>query len=216
MLQNDLVFWHPTETENAAYLSWGSSQGKFETLYNHTVERWNSITGKLESCNLRIGGKVAEFGAGMGLLDEMVEPGAELLLLDHTDVYIKQRPKPLSSRCEPMIFNADNLRKLQAERGNRYDWLVSIATFYHVEIITAAALILELGKVVKPGGHVMIHGFNPCQNGGDVRGRATFAHLFRKYPDYVLDLNFLGKALVPEYEEIFRDHDTVVFKKAKA
>jgi len=72
MLKNDEVFWMPTEMDNAAYRSWGGSEGDFAKLWEHSVARWQWIRHQLS----RIGvsaprGKVIEFGSGMGLLDDL-------------------------------------------------------------------------------------------------------------------------------------------------
>jgi hypothetical protein len=71
MLKDDEVFWQPSDTHNAPRLSWGSSNGNFEVLWDHTKNRWNRTLQILSREGLpHPRGKIVEFGSGMGLLDD--------------------------------------------------------------------------------------------------------------------------------------------------
>src|ERR1041385_488531 len=96
----------------------------------------------------------------MGLLGDLLDDTCScLVMLDHCDAYIRERARPPSARCRHVLWSPEGLARLQAEPAS-YDWLISLAVFWHVEDPTAAALIRELGKTLKPGGYVLIHGFN--------------------------------------------------------
>lgn len=212
MLKNDAVFWLPSKTENAAYLSWGNSHGDFSRLWEHSQRRWDSILKNLT----RIGapfpsGRIIEFGSGMGLLDDLLDDGSScIVMLDHTDAYLRERPHPLKPRCRHVLWSPEGLNNLQAESAS-YDWLIAIAVFYHVEDITAAALVLELGKLLKPGGHVLIEGWNSATV-EIVRQKSDQRRLFSRYPNYVLNLDLLQETLAPTFRELCR-HGTLLYRK---
>jgi SAM-dependent methyltransferase len=88
------------------------------------------------------------------------------------------------------------LARLHAEPPS-YDWFISIAVFWHVEDPTAAALIREFGKLLKPGGYVLIEGWNSATP-EKMREMSTHHRLFSSYPTYVLNLDLLQKTLEPD------------------
>lgn len=212
VLKNDEIFWQPAGGDNAPYLSWGSSGGDFEVLREHSRKRWGSILNNLTRAGLpHPKGNILEFGSGMGLLDELIDdPASRLTMLDHTAEYIAQRPFALSSRCRHVLWSSANLDALQAEPAD-YDWLLSIAVFYHVDDATAAALIRELGVLLRRGGHVLIRGFTRA-TADWVREAGTRERLFGRYPTYPLDLDRLSAALAPEFVEQCRD-GVLVYRK---
>jgi 2-polyprenyl-3-methyl-5-hydroxy-6-metoxy-1,4-benzoquinol methylase len=212
VLRNDEIFWKPNETKNAARLSWGSSDGSFEVLWDHTQTRWSKILGSLDKAGVPApSGKIVEFGSGMGLLDDLLgDVDAAITMLDHTDAYIAQRPHPLSARCRHILWSRRNVDALLAEPAD-YDWLVSIAVFYHVDDATAASLILKLGEVLRPGGYVLIAGFNPA-TAEWMRSEASGDRIFRRYPNYALNIDLMRDALAPDYEEVCRD-GPLVYRK---
>jgi GrpB-like predicted nucleotidyltransferase (UPF0157 family) len=81
---------------------------------------------------------------------------------------------------------------------------MSIAVFYHLDTSTAAALIRELAMLLRPGGHVLIEGWNPATP-EQVRALSSRDRLFSMYPNYPLDVDLLAAALGPELEERWRD-----------
>ena len=86
----------------------------------------------------------------MGHLDDLLgDTCTSLLMLDHTDGYINQRRRPLTSRCRHVIWSAESLDALRAE-GVVHDWLVFLAVFFHLDDATAAALIRTLGERCTP------------------------------------------------------------------
>jgi 2-polyprenyl-3-methyl-5-hydroxy-6-metoxy-1,4-benzoquinol methylase len=216
MLKNDQVFWQPDDDNNAPYLSWGSSGGAFDTLWNHAQVRWKTTLEVLTEKDLpHPRGKIVEFGSGMGLLDDLLgDLGSTITMLDHTSDYISQRPKPLSPRCRHVLWSAKNLQLLQSETPD-YDWLLSIAVFYHVDDPTAVALIREIGTVLRPGGHVLIRGFTVASV-ETMRLLAERRRLFRTYPTYALNLDLLRDTLAPDYEELYRDNNVLVYRKRDA
>ena len=205
MLKNDEIFWEPNEQRNAALLSWGGSEGDFAVLWAHTQRRWAWIL----ECLARTGvpapsGRVVEFGSGMGLLDDLLDhTTSSIVMLDHTEAYLEQRPRPLSPRCRPVRWSSEALDGLQTERGS-YDWLISVAVFYHVDDATAVALVRELGELLRPGGYVVIEGWSPATP-DRVRDMAERQRLFARYPSYVLNVDLLGATLALEYEELCRE-----------
>lgn len=206
------MFWKPDKEENVVSLSWGGSGGDFSKLWEHSQNRWNGVKANLARLNIAPpSGRIVEFGTGMGLLDDLIEDkNAVILMLDHTQAYIKERSKSLSARCRLVLWTPDNLETLCSEPGS-YDWLISIAVFYHVEDITAAALILELGKLLKPGGYVLIQGWNRSTP-EEIRQRANKERLFSRYPNYLLNLDLLKSALAPDYRELSRQ-DLLLYQK---
>jgi SAM-dependent methyltransferase len=205
MLKNDEIFWRPTESENAPYLSWGSSGGDFGVLWDHTRKRWDSILRTLDRAGIPAPrGRIVEFGSGMGLLDELIEDAdTRITMLDNNSDYIAARPRPLSARCRHVLWTKANLDMLQSE-PSEYDWLMSIAVFYHVDDATAVGLIAELGKLLRPAGRVLIDGFTVA-TADAVRAAGNRRRLFARYPTYLLDLDLLRDALAPEYREVWRD-----------
>ena len=205
MLKNDEIFWHPSQKGNASCLSWGGSDGDFTNLWDHSLKRWQSIVHTLRDANVPSPrGKIVEFGSGMGLLDELLDdPSTEIVMLDHTTAYIEQRATPLSSRCRHVLFTRDNLARLQQSEAGSCDWLVSIAVFYHVDEATAVALIQELGKLLKPKGHVLIHGWLES-NSDALRTSANLKRLFVRYPEYFINWDLVRSCLEPEYREVYR------------
>jgi hypothetical protein len=117
MLKNDEIFWEPDEQRNAALLSWGGSDGDFEVLWAHTQKRWEWIL----HCLARTGvpapsGRVVEFGSGMGLLDDLLDhTTSNIVMLDHTEEYLEQRPRPLSPRCQPVRWSSEALRPIAGD-----------------------------------------------------------------------------------------------------
>ena len=212
MLKNDEIFWEPNDQRNAALLSWGGSEGDFAVLWAHTQRRWAWIL----ECLARTGvpapsGRVVEFGSGMGLLDDLLDhTTSSIVMVDHTDAYLEQRPQPLSPRCKPVRWSSEALDDLQTERGS-YDWLISVAVFYHVDDATAVALIRELGELLRPGGYVVIEGWNP-PTPDLVRKMADRQRLFASYPNYVLNVDVIRAALALEYEEQCRE-DILLYRK---
>ncbi|MBV9951455.1 MAG: class I SAM-dependent methyltransferase [Acidimicrobiia bacterium] len=206
MLRNDVVFWGPRSDHNAALLSWGGSDGDFETLWNHTQKRWGWITDALSIAGAPTPtGRVIEFGSGMGLLDDVLDASTtSLVMLDHTDGYIAQRPHPLSARCRHLLWGPETLDELQRTEAGSFDWAMSIAVFYHLDTATAAALIRELAVLLAPGGHVLVEGWNPATP-EQVRALSSRDRLFSMYPNYPLDVDLLSAALAPELEERCRN-----------
>jgi SAM-dependent methyltransferase len=212
MLKNDEIFWQPTADANAPYLSWGNSRGDFALLFEHSRTRWQKIVEGLDRAGIpRPSGNIVEFGAGMGLLDDLIEdPEARLTLLDHTSDYIAQRDRPLSQRARHVLWTERNLTALQAGPSD-YDWLISVGVFYHIDLTSAAALIFQLGRLLRPGGRVLLEGFMPMTPEW-VREEATRQRLFLRYPTYPIDVDALSQVLAPEYEELSRKH-FLLFRK---
>jgi 2-polyprenyl-3-methyl-5-hydroxy-6-metoxy-1,4-benzoquinol methylase len=213
MLKNDEFFWVPSETNNAVCRSWGGSEGDFEKLWENSARRWKHIGEQLG----RIGvpapsGRIVEFGSGMGLLDDLLDERCScLLMVDHSDAYIRARAHPPSSRCRHVLWSSEELARLQAEPPS-YDWFIALAVFWHVEDSTAAALIREFGKLLRPGGYVLIHGWNTATP-EKVREMSTQPRLFDTYPTYVLNLDLLRETLEPDYQELCRDMILLYRKK---
>jgi 2-polyprenyl-3-methyl-5-hydroxy-6-metoxy-1,4-benzoquinol methylase len=205
MLKNDEIYWEPDEQRNAALLSWGGSEGDFAVLWAHTQQRWGWILQALARTGVPApSGRVVEFGSGMGLLDDLLDhTTSSIVMLDHTEAYLEQRPRPLSPRCRHVRWSSEALDGLQTERGS-YDWLLSVAVFYHVDDATAVALIRELGELLRPGGYVVIAGWNPATP-DHVRDMADRQRLFARYPRYVLNVDLLRATLALEYEELCRE-----------
>ena len=153
MLRNDEVFWHPSQSSNAARLSWGGSEGDFANLWDHSTKKWKSIVRTLRDANLPSPrGKIVEFGPGMGLLDDLLDQTTtEILMLDHTAAYIQQRATPLSARCRHVLFARDNLVELLQSEAESCDWLLSISVFYHVDDATAVATHSGVGETAETG-----------------------------------------------------------------
>ena len=215
MLRNDEAFWEPNERRNAALLSWGASEGDFDVLWAHTRRRWKLILYSLAQAGAPApSGRVVEFGSGMGLLDDLLDDTtSSIVMLDNTEAYLEQRPQPLSPRCRPVRWSSEALDDLQTERGS-YDWLISVAVFYHLDDATAVALIRELGELLKPGGYVLIMGWNPATP-GQIREMANRQRLFTRYPSYALNVDILREALALEYEELCRD-GVLLYRKLAA
>jgi 2-polyprenyl-3-methyl-5-hydroxy-6-metoxy-1,4-benzoquinol methylase len=203
MLKNDEFFWVPTD--NAVCRSWGGSEGDFAKLWEHSATRWTWIRQQLARVGVPVpSGRIVEFGSGMGLLDDLLDDSCScLVMVDHCDAYIRERARPLSDRCRHVLWSKEGLARLQAEPPS-YDWFIALAVFWHVEDSTAAALIREFGKLLKPGGHVLIQGWNTATP-EKVREMSTQHRLFDTYPTYVLNLDLLRQALEPDYHELCRE-----------
>jgi 2-polyprenyl-3-methyl-5-hydroxy-6-metoxy-1,4-benzoquinol methylase len=202
MLKNDEIFWKPDEGRNAALLSWGGSEGDFPVLWAHSQRRWSYILQCLAQTGIPApSGRVVEFGSGMGLLDDLLDDTtSSIVMLDHTDAYIEQRSRPLPPRCRHVLWSPQGLDALQREPAS-YDWLISVAVFYHVDDATAAALVRELGKLLKPGGYVLIEGWNSATP-DSMREIADRKRLFARYPNYLLNVDLLRETLAPEYRAL--------------
>jgi 2-polyprenyl-3-methyl-5-hydroxy-6-metoxy-1,4-benzoquinol methylase len=213
MLKNDEAFWVPTKTSNAASRSWGGSQGDFAKLWGHSAARWMAIRHKLSQVGVPApSGRIVEFGSGIGLLDDLLDDSCScLVMVDHCDAYIRQWGRPLSARCRHVLWSREGLARLHAEPPC-YDWLILLAVFYHVEDPTAAALIRQLGKVLKPGGYALIHGWNSATT-EKVREMSTQRRLFDRYPTYVLNLDLLQETLEPDYQELC--HKTILLYRKR-
>lgn len=215
MLKNDEVHWNPRDAQEAATRSWGSSKGSFAVLWQHSQDRWRRILKTLDRADLpRPRGKIIEFGSGMGLLDDLLADGEAVTMLDHTDAYLAHRPHPLSARCRHVLWSRESVDALLAEAAD-YDWFISIAVFYHLDDATAAALILKLGQVLRPGGFVLIEGFNPATaHWVREEAKASNDRLFRRYPNYALNVDLLRDSLAPDYDEVLRGQLLVYRKNA--
>ncbi len=190
-------------------MSWGGSHGDFDVLWEHTQTRWGYIARTVASFGLHVGGRVLEFGAGLGLFDDVLDDTCTaLVMLDHTDRYIRERPHPLRPRCRHVRWNEDTVATLAADEAP-FDWLVSIAVFYHLDDATAIALIRELGQLLRPGGHVLIEGWNSVRDIGEL---AVRTRLFSRYPNYVLNEDVMRDALAPEFQEL-RQHGVLLYRK---
>ena len=213
MLKNDEIFWHPSQKVNASCLAWGGSGGDFEKLWNHSKKTWKFIVRNLRDANLPAPkGKIVEFGSGMGLLDDLLDQTAtEILMLDHTTAYIQQRATPLSARSRHVLFTQDNLVKVLQSEAESCDWLLSVSVFYHIDEATAVALILELGKLLKPGGYVLIYGWNDS-TADMLRDRGKLERLFARYPQYFINWDLVQSSLAPDYRERCRK-GVVVYQK---
>jgi 2-polyprenyl-3-methyl-5-hydroxy-6-metoxy-1,4-benzoquinol methylase len=213
MLKSDEVCWKPRHAQDAASKSWGSSNGSFAVLWSHSQDRWRGILNGLGKAGIPPPrGKIIEFGSGMGLLDDLLKDAETITMLDHTDAYLAHRPHPLSARCRHVLWSRKSVDALLAEPAD-YDWLVAIAVFYHIDDATAAALILKLGQVLRPGGSVLIQGFN-LATADWVREEASNNRLFRQYPTYALNVDLLRDALAPDYDEVLRGGILVYRKNA--
>ena len=213
MLKNDELFWKIGRKRDAVTQSWGSSKGDIVVLWKHALKRWQIICGYLAAAKIRKPhGSVVEFGAGLGHLDDLLGSSVEnLLLLDHSDGYLKNRPKPLSRRASFLRWNKHNFTRLQAQ-GEQFDWWISIAVFYHIDTASAVALLLESSKLIKRGGHMMVYGWNlPTRESL----RADLNRIFDTYPQYCIDMDQISEAVSPELSEVCRKMDwpTIVFKK---
>ena len=215
MLKNDEIFWHPSQKGNASCLSWGGSGGDFGKLWNHSKKKWKFIVHTLRDANLPLPrGKIVEFGPGVGLLDGFLNQKAtEILMLDHTAAYIEQRATPLSARCRHLLFTRDNLMELLRSEAESCDWLLSLSVFYHVDDATAVAIISELGKLLKPGGYALIHGWNDSTP-AMLRERGNLERLFARYPQYFINWDLVQSSLALDYREIYRK-GIVVYQKSK-
>jgi 2-polyprenyl-3-methyl-5-hydroxy-6-metoxy-1,4-benzoquinol methylase len=213
MLKNDEFFWVPTKTSNAACRSWGGSEGDFAKLWENSATRWNAIRHKISQLGVPApSGRIIEFGSGMGLLDDLLDDSCScLVMLDHCDTYIRERARPLSARCRHVLWSPEGLALLHSEPPS-YDWFIALAVFWHVEDPTAAALIRELGKLLKPGGYVLIHGWNSATP-EKVREMSAQHRLFDSYPTYVLNLDLLQATLEPDYQELCRETILLYRKK---
>jgi SAM-dependent methyltransferase len=192
MLKNDEFFWVPSKTSNAACRSRGGSEGDFAKLWENSATRWQAI--------------------GMGLLDDLLDESCSyLVMVDQCDAYIRERARPLSTRCRHVLWSPEGLARLQAEPPS-YDWFIALAVFWHVDDPTAAALIREFGKLVQPGGYVLIHSWNSA-TAEKVREMSTQHRLFGTYPTYVLNLDLLEQTLEPDYQELCRETILLYRKK---
>ena len=214
MLKNDEVFWSPDEERNAPLLSWGGSEGDFAVLWVHTQRRWSYILENVARAGAPApSGRIVEFGSGMGLLDDLLDDTtSSIVMLDHTDAYIKQRPRPLTPRCRHVLWSRRGLERLQAEPAS-YDWLISVAVFYHVDDATAVALVQELGRLLRPGGYVLIQGWSSATP-DRTREMADRGRLFARYPAYVLDVELVVETLAPEYRALCAD-DILLLQKRR-
>jgi 2-polyprenyl-3-methyl-5-hydroxy-6-metoxy-1,4-benzoquinol methylase len=213
MLKNDERFWTITRKFNAATQSWGSSNGDFALLWQHTIDRWQIICGYLAAAKIgKPRGNVIEFGAGLGHLDDLLDTRVKsLLLLDHSDAYLKCRLKPLSRRTRFLRWNKPNFNNLR-NNGEQFDWWMSIAVFYHIDTASAVTLLLESAKLLKLGGYMLVHGWNDMTR---ETLRANPNRLFDTYPQYSIHMDQISDAVSPELSEIFRTQDwpTIIFKK---
>lgn len=217
MLKNDEAYWKPAGREEAVTLSWGGSVGDFSRLWDHSKRRWEHTERVLRDAGLPApGGRLVEFGAGMGLLDDLLGAQVEeLLMIDNTRSYIEARSRPLSCRCRHILLDPESLARLQREEQGGYDWLVSIATFYHFDDATVVGLVTELGRLLAGGGYVLIRDWNESTPEA-LRAAGTAERLFSTYPRYFLDTDRIGAALAPSYEELHRDHGVLVYRKRSA
>lgn len=214
MLKNDESFWTPEDSSTAAAMSWGGSEGRYDALLQHHRALWRHISYRLDKVDMGPpSGRILEFGAGMGFLDDLVDEGSSIVMLDHTDGFISGRPRPLSKRCRHLEWSATTLDLLRAE-GVPYDWVISIAVFYHLDDATAIALIRELGALLPPGGHVLIEGWNPA-TAADIDAHTGRDRLFGRYPRYFLNLDLLREVLWPDYHELVRE-DILLYRKIRA
>ena len=93
------------------------------------------------------------------------------------------------------------------------DWLLSLSVFYHVDDATAVAIISELGKLLKPGGYALIHGWNDSTP-AMLRERGNLERLFARYPQYFINWDLVQSSLALDYREIYRN-GIVVYQKSK-
>jgi 2-polyprenyl-3-methyl-5-hydroxy-6-metoxy-1,4-benzoquinol methylase len=212
MLRNDEFFWNPDGAENAAWKSWSSSGGDFAALWEQTRTRWRYITRLLGEAGVPTpSGKILEFGAGVGHLDDLLDQTCTgIVMLDHTDAYINARSRPLSARCRHVLWSEEAWHALRREPVD-FDWLIILGVFWHVDDATAVALIRTLGQLLRPGGHVLIEGMERTTP-ELVREMADEARLFQSYPRYSINADLVRDALAPEYRELAR-HDQLVYRK---
>jgi 2-polyprenyl-3-methyl-5-hydroxy-6-metoxy-1,4-benzoquinol methylase len=215
VLKNDEYFWNPSGYKEAVGRSWGGSKGDFNQLWRHTLSRWQQTENILSRAGLPLPkGKVLEFGSGMGLLDDVLDDSvSEILMLDNTKNYILERPTPLSTRCRHSLFTPDSLHQLQLNEKNNFDWLLSIAVFYHIDETTAGALLEELGQLVNEGGHILVREWNEWSL-NDVQKLNNFDRIFNEYPRYFIDSTRLSKILSPEFQLLHRQDGVLLFRKA--
>jgi 2-polyprenyl-3-methyl-5-hydroxy-6-metoxy-1,4-benzoquinol methylase len=192
MLKNDQSFWDPG-CVNPVKLSWGRSDGDFTKLLEHSILRWGVIAERLIKDGVGTpSGHVIEFGAGMGLSDDLLDNSVtKITMLDHSPGYLAARPKPLSSRCEYKKWDPSVLHD-----GHAYDWLLIMAVFYHVDTATAVALLIELSKVIRQGGKILVYGWDD-QSKDNLRADA-YNRLFGNYPHYCVNAAAVIEAVTPE------------------
>lgn len=214
MLNNDQFYWVPREDFNPVSLSWGTAKS-FDALKEHTKLRWDILKKRLLDANLGVpSGEVLEFGPGLGLMDGLFgDEVKRLIFLDHTDKYLDANPEERSDRCEFATWSASNLLELQSRLFKQLDWVYTIATFYHIDTASAVAMILELGKLLKPGGLFMIYGWSDSRTLRD----GPLCRLFGIYPHYVINMEDVVEAVKPELERVLYFPDAwpmVVFRSA--
>lgn len=212
MLKTDESFWLPTG--NAAELSWGSSKGDVEKLWQHTERRWKVLMDRLDEEGFsHPSGRVLEFGAGMGLTDKLLDNSVtDITMLDHTRAYLDANPNPLSERCHFVQWGKTELLQLQEKAD--YDWCLSLAVFYHIDTATAVSLLLELGKTLKVGGKMLIYGWYP-QDYNFMR-REGINRLFTTTPNYYIDPIAVMDTVQPELKMIAlypKEWPMMVFQK---
>src|SRR5262249_570313 len=110
-------------------------------------------------------------------------------------------------------WSVETIATLQAEAGT-FDWVISIAVFYHLDDATAVALIRELGRLLAVGGYVLIEGWNTA-TAEELRQSAVTDRLFSRYPRYFLNLDLVRDALRPEFHELCRE-DVLLYRKIRA
>ena len=111
MLKNDEIFWKPREEANAAHLSWSGSRGDSSALWVQTQRRWRYILRLLREAGIPTpSGDVVEFGSGMGHLDDLLDEScSRIVMLDHTDAFISERRRPLTTRCRHVLWSRESL-----------------------------------------------------------------------------------------------------------
>ena len=120
---------------------------------------------------------------------------------------------PLSARCRHLLFTRDNLMELLRSEAESCDWLLSLSVFYHVDDATAVAIISEMGKLLKPGGYALIHGWNDSTP-AILRERGNLERLFARYPQYFINWDLVQSSLALDYRKIYRN-GIVVYQKSK-
>lgn len=206
MLANDAFFWTPTDLKDAVSLSWSASYGEYKKLYDHSVRTLMNIRHRIPAIPC---GKIVEFGSGLGILDDLLPPDvSELALIDHTHKFLAERPMPLSDRCRFTL-----LSDIGTLPDGYFDLAISIRVFYHIDTITAIAIIRELGRLIRQGGFVVIQGF--YENTKEMaRKFAEMQRLTIKDPNYIIDLELI-KETVLDYGLICvqQSEDVITFNK---
>lgn len=133
---------------------WELNGHEWSKVFGTTENLWNSVIfDKIKDFR---GKKILEIAPGFGRMTQFLSIlASELIVVDLNDTCIEKTRKKLGHHV--LAYFVNDGRSLSKIRNNSQDLVFSYDSFVHMHHNVIEDYIMEINRVLKPGGHSFIH-----------------------------------------------------------